>query len=262
MKTTEQYLKSNGDDPQKALDAAVADVNSAHKENATARSFRRNFQSLLERLGYQNTPDDVDRLEEALSGADQNEELEDARDTIESLLEVMESLGVDLDLEDEDHFYEQIEAIAETLEEGQEALETLDEIETIEGFEEVARLTGVNPEVLFDQLEADDLHIYIDKEGDKSVVRVADEENNQYGELRAFAEENWSEYMAVLFPEKASADTAESAEGQGVPIVGQAGESGDAPPQNAFTEALSSRQPAQGTKVVSAFDIPTETGGN
>ncbi|AZI41865.1 hypothetical protein EHF33_03115 [Deinococcus psychrotolerans] len=120
----------------------------------------------------------------------------------------------------------------------------------------LADASGANPDVLSDRLRAAGLRAEvrdIPAEGANPArreVRVLNTEGADQGELRTYAQQNWTAFMPALFPASQTA--------QGTVITGQSGAgSQPAPTGNAITDALGRRAPSAERVVVDPFATPS-----
>lgn len=133
-------------------------------------------------------------------------------------------------------------AIAEELSQGRAALER-------EHARALADVSGANPRVLADRLKLDGLSASVKdvKEDGKDVKRVHVFKNGEdQGELRAYAEAHWQDFLPALFPPNPKR--------AGVPALPQVGGGAEQGEVNPFAAALGRTGP-QGEKRVSAFDF-------
>lgn len=256
-RTPQDYL-NNHETPEAALAAAVADVNSAHGENATARSFRRTFEPLLRELDIPTTQEGADRLREALSGTADQGDLAGLAELVQDLTGVLTDLGIDFSAP-EDQIAAQLEALPT---QWQEAQTIRTERDTLAREKEITALAGTakaNPQVLTDLLTRANLTGKVVGEGDAQAVHVFDKDGQDLGPLRAYAEKHQAPYVPALFPA-----AAQGAGASGITLNGQAGAgTGQTATPNPFAAALQGSRPAGGTATVSAFDLtPTATGGS
>lgn len=255
-KTPAQYLADHNDDAQAALAAAAADVAQRESENATARSFRRIFEPLLRELDIPSTAEGAEQLMEALSQDDNSEEFAALVEVVESLTGVLEDLGIDFDVSEEE-LQAQLDALPEVF---SSALETADEFEAYQAQAELQELASVGKasfDVLLDRLEATGLAAKIAGEAPKAgqqdtrTVRLYDEDGQDLGELREYASQNWESYLPSLFPPLSALSQG------GKAVVAQAGAGAGAPSKeaNPLTESISRRSAAaQGSEAAPVVD--------
>lgn len=209
-RTPQDYLNTH-ETPEAALAAAVADVNSAHGENATARSFRRTFEPLLRELDIPTTQEGADRLREALNGT---AEQGDLMALVQDLTGVLTDLGIDFSAP-EDQIAAQLEALPT---QWQEAQTIRTERDTLAREKEITALAGTaqaNPQVLTDLLTRANLTGKVVGEGDAQAVHVFDKDGQDLGPLKAYAEKHQAAYVPALFPTQAQP--------QGLPLTPMAG---------------------------------------
>lgn len=104
--------------------------------------------------------------------------------------------------------------IKESLEAGKSAITERDGLKRAAEFSAAAEVAKAKTSVLTERLELNSLTVKVQGEGEEKAVHVYDSESKDLGELKAYAEKNWADYVPALFPSTAST---------GKPVNGQAG---------------------------------------
>lgn len=200
-RTAAQYLSDHSNDAEAALAAAVADVNAAHGENATARRFRRDFEPILRELDIPSTQDGVELLRERLTAASQSADVEDLLELVQDMQGLLGELGIDFDAP-EAELGAALEALPERWQAGQTAITERDTLRQDTELTTLAGQAKVNAAVFKDLVKRDGLTPKLQGEGDKQAVHLFDKDGKDLGPVKDYAEKTpaWKDYSAALFP--------------------------------------------------------------
>lgn len=109
------------------------------------------------------------------------------------------------------------ETLKTELETGKAAVTERDTLKRSAEIAAVADVAKAKTSVLTERLNLGELTAKVQGEGDKKAVHVFDKDGKDLGELRAYADQHWADYVPSLFPQGGAAQT------QGTVVTPQAG---------------------------------------